>query len=185
MSINHVSSVIILLTLSILTYSSISSLNVYAEQPSAGYSGSQTCAAPTTLGSLTKKTCCWKDYIVGKLPPNNKANYCQTCTVDTKDVTLTCDPPVKQFQKLPDSIPLNEFQENPSPPLGTVSPLQKDSVLENSFTKSTASSTDNVSMPSLVQNTPSDSETSQLGNKVNEDDESKDDAANDGISDDQ
>ena len=40
-------------------------------------------------------------------------------------------------------------------------------------------------MPSLVQNTPSDSETSQLGNKINEDDESKDDAANDGISDDQ
>lgn len=185
MSINHVSSVIILLTLSILTYSSISSFNVYSEQPSKGYSGSKTCAAPTTLGSQTKKTCCWTDYIVGKLPPNNKANYCQTCSVDTETVTLYCDPPVQQFQKLPNSIPLNELRENPSPPLGTVSPLQKDNVLENSFTESTASSTDNVSMPSLVQNTPPDSETSQLGNKVNEDDESKDDAANDGNSDDQ
>jgi hypothetical protein len=92
----------------LLVYSSISLFNVYAVPPAPGYDSSKTCGAPTTLGDISQKTCCWTEKVPGKLPPNNNVNYCQTCRVNSADVTLTCKDPVQQLRPSPNGVSPNE-----------------------------------------------------------------------------
>ena len=141
MSINHIISVIIPLTFILLSYSSISSFDVFALPSDPNYDSSKTCGAYTTNGDLTKKTCCWTERVAGKLPPNNKVNYCQTCTNNSADGTQNCNNPQQQLRASPNGIsPENNILEQPlTRSLEPDAPIQEDGVLENSITESAIS----------------------------------------------
>jgi hypothetical protein len=81
-----------------------SSSYVIAVPPDPNYDSSNTCGAWTTNGDLTKRTCCWTERVAGKLPPNNKANYCQTCTNNTADGTQNCNKPQQQLRPSSDAV---------------------------------------------------------------------------------
>jgi len=162
-SINHIISVIIPLTFILLAYSSISSFDVFALPSDPNYDSSNTCGAPTTNGDLTKKTCCWTERVAGKLPPNNKVNYCQTCTNNTADGTQNCNKPQQQLRASPNGIsPEDSILEQPlTRSLEPDAPIQEDGVLENSITESATSTdsqtedkqSDDKLMPLVAQDT--------------------------------
>jgi hypothetical protein len=102
-SINHTVSLTVPLMFALLSSSSIASVNVFAQPPDSNYNTNGTCGAYTSNGDLTKKTCCWTERIAGKLPPNNKVNYCQTCTYNTAEGTSNCDKPQQQLTASPTS----------------------------------------------------------------------------------
>lgn len=133
MFINGNISVFLVLAFSLLIYGSVSLLNVYSLPPDPNYNTSETCGAATSNGDLTKKTCCWSERVPGKLPPNNKANYCQTCTYDNAEGTYNCNKPQQQLRPSssgtsPDENVLEQPQTLPQGPSG---PLQQGGVLEN------------------------------------------------------
>lgn len=116
-----------------LAYNSVASFDVFALPPDPDYDVYGTCGAATTLGPLTKKTCCWTDNIPGKLPPNNKANYCQTCTYDRGSGSYTCNEPQQQLSALPIGIsPEERVLEQPftPQPSGPAAPLQEGGALQ-------------------------------------------------------
>jgi hypothetical protein len=75
-----------------------SSSYVFALPPDPNYDSSNTCGAATHYGDFGKQTCCWSERIPGKLPPNNKVNYCQTCTWDTTTGIVDCNKPQQQLR---------------------------------------------------------------------------------------
>ena len=95
---------VLLASFSMLTYNLITSVNVFALPPDPNYNTSGTCDAATSNGELTKKTCCWSERLPSKLPPNNKANFCQTCTYDRAGGTYNCNEPQQQLARSPNGI---------------------------------------------------------------------------------
>src|SRR6476659_1229925 len=95
---------VILASFSMLTYSLITSVNVFALPPDPNYNTSETYGAATSNVDLTKKTCCWSERLPGKLPPNNRANFCQTCTYDRAEGTYNCNEPQQQLARSPNGI---------------------------------------------------------------------------------
>ena len=81
-----------------LIHSSFSTFNVYAVDQDPKFGLSETCGATTTHpgDGILQKSCCWAGIIPGKLPPNNKANFCQTCRFYVERFSLDCKPPVQQ-----------------------------------------------------------------------------------------
>jgi len=131
--INRIILVIIPLTLILLAYSSIASVNVFAQPPDTNYDTSGTCGATTTNGDLTKKTCCWTERVPGKLPPNNKVNYCQTCTNNTAEGTQNCNNPQQQLRPSSDNVSpdANVLELPESLPLRPSGPVEQGGILEN------------------------------------------------------
>jgi hypothetical protein len=134
---NHLIVFIIPLTLVILAYNLVASFDVFAQPPDPKYDTNGTCGAATTFGSLTKKTCCWTDKVPGKLPPTNKANYCQTCTYDSESGSYFCEEPRKQLGTSPNIISPEDriLEQPPTPtpqPSGPAAPLQDEGVLQQS-----------------------------------------------------
>jgi hypothetical protein len=168
MPINHIISVIIPLTLILLAYSSISSFDVFALPPDPNYDSSNTCGAWTTNGDLSKRTCCWTERVAGKLPPNNKVNYCQTCTNNTADGTQNCNKPQQQLRASPNGIsPEGSILEQPlTRSLEPDAPIKEDGALENSDTESRTSldsqteykQSDDRLIPFVAQDNPSSDE---------------------------
>jgi hypothetical protein len=82
---------------------------------------------------LQKKTCCWTERVPGKLPPNNKVNYCQTCTSNTAEGTQNCNNPQQQLRPSSSGTSTDEnvLEQPQTLPQGPSGPLQQGGVLEN------------------------------------------------------
>ena len=104
MSTSLLIGLVLLASFSMLSYSLITTVNIFALPPDPNYNTSGTCGAATSNGELTKKTCCWSERLPSKLPPNNKANFCQTCTYDRAGGTYNCNEPQQQLARSPNGI---------------------------------------------------------------------------------
>ena len=80
-----------------------------------------------------KKTCCWTERVPGKLPPNNKVNYCQTCTNNTAEGTQNCNNPQQQLRPSSDNVSpdANVLELPESLPLRPSGPVEQGGILEN------------------------------------------------------
>jgi hypothetical protein len=118
-----------------LVYSSFS-FSVYAVPPDPGFDSNGTCGGITTNPRTgnNAQTCCWTERVPGKLPPSNKATYCQTCEYTAAG--YDCKP--KQQQLVPASgviLPEDGVLQQPiPPPTGPVAPLQGGGILQQPTT---------------------------------------------------
>jgi len=115
-----------------LLFSSISTFNTYAVPPDPGYDSQGTCGGITTNPRTgnNSQTCCWTERVPGKLPPSNKATYCQTCEFTAAGTE--CKPKQQQIRpELGGISPEEQILEQPpiSQPSDPFAPLQ-DGVLE-------------------------------------------------------
>ena len=110
-----------------LIYSSTLTFIVFAAPPDPNRPGQGgTCGGITTNPRTgnNSQTCCWTERVPGKLPPSNKATYCQTCEFTTAG--SDCKP--KQQQLGPSSSgvsPLEEGVLEQPPTQGVAPPLTR------------------------------------------------------------
>jgi len=112
---------------------SSSTFTVYALPPEEGFSNSGTC------GDITKnprtgnnsQSCCWTERVPGKLPPNNKETYCQTCEFTAAGTD--CKPKQPQLRPSARGASPEEgvLEQPPTPqPVGPAAPQQGGGVLQ-------------------------------------------------------